>query len=106
MLQPVAWQEYFTALHERGASGVFTRTMTWELWPALIVVALHQVWSGPGVLLTIYGWLLLIKCTVSLLAPQVGLRSMAMAQQGPKRFVGGGGLLICIGLASAAALMR
>ncbi|MGL4439671.1 MAG: hypothetical protein ACRCUE_10375 [Bosea sp. (in: a-proteobacteria)] len=105
MLQPHPWQDYFAALHAREPSGVLTRTMTWELWPALIVVTLHQVWSGPGILLTLYGWLLLVKCAVSLLLPQIGLRSMAMAQRGPATLVVGGILLVSIGLASVAALI-
>lgn len=103
ILQPRMWQEYFAALHEQGTVGVLIRTMTWELWPALIVVTLHQVWSGPGVLLTIFGWLLLAKSAVSLLVPQIGLRSMAMSRRGPAGFVVGGGILICIALSSAAA---
>jgi hypothetical protein len=105
VLQPRAWQEYFAALHKQGAAGALTRTMTWELWPALILVTVHQVWSGPAVLLTLYGWLLLIKCTISLVVPQVSLRFMVMAQRGPATFVAGGCLLIGIGLASASALI-
>jgi hypothetical protein len=105
MLQPHAWQDYFAALHARGLSGVLTRTMTCELWPALIVVTLHQVWSGPGILLTLYGWMLLVKSAVYLLLPQFGLRSSAMAQRGPGTFFTGGILLVCIGLSSAGALI-
>lgn len=105
MLQPRAWQDYFAGLHRQGAAGVLTRTMTWELWPALILVTLHQVWSGPAVLLTIYGWMLLLKCTVSLWVPQTGLKSMAMAQRSASTFVSGGIVLIIIGLAAAAALV-
>jgi hypothetical protein len=89
VLQPHIWQDYFAALHARGLSGVLTKTMTWELWPALIIVTLHQAWNGPGILLTLYGWLLLIKCAVSLLLPQVGVRSTAIAQRGPATFVAG-----------------
>jgi hypothetical protein len=103
--QPRAWQDYFATLHERGAAGVFTRTITWELWPALIIVTLHPVWSGPGMLLTVFGWLLLAKCAVSLLLPRAGLRSMAMAQRGPAGFVLAGCVSMCIGLASATALL-
>jgi hypothetical protein len=105
VLQPLVWQDYFATLHERGEAGVLTRTMTWELWPALILVTLHQVWSGPGVLLTLFGWMLLVKCTASLLVPQIGLRSMAMAQRGPAMFVAGGMLLMIIGLTSGLALI-
>jgi hypothetical protein len=49
MLQPRIWQDYFAALHKQGEAGVLTRTMTWELWPALVLVTLHQVWRGPAV---------------------------------------------------------
>jgi hypothetical protein len=59
----------------------------------------------PGHFLTLYGWMLLVKCAVSLLLPQVGLRSMAVAQRGPATFFAGGILLVCIGLSSAAALI-
>jgi hypothetical protein len=57
------------------------------------------------VVLTLFGWLMLVKCAVSLLASQAGLRSMALAQRGQKTFVAGGLLSICIGLASMAALI-
>ncbi len=105
VLQPRVWQDYFARIHAHGAAGVLKRTMIWELWPALILVTLHQVWTGPGIVLTLYGWLLLIKCAVSLWAPQAGLRSMAMAQRGPATFVAGGAALIVVGLASAGALL-
>jgi hypothetical protein len=104
VLQPQVWQDYFAELRERGPAGVFTRSITWELWPALILVTLHQVWRGPGVLLTLFGWLLLIKCIVALLLPQIGLRSMAMASRGPWVFVAAGSVLMVIGLTSALAL--
>jgi hypothetical protein len=107
VLQPRMWQDYFEALHKQGVAGVLTKTMTWEFWPALIVVAGHQVWRGPGVMLTVFGWLLLAKCILSLLAPQICLRSMAMSRRGPKAFVSGGLLLICVGLSAfLAALWR
>ncbi|MEM1053086.1 MAG: hypothetical protein AAGI28_13435, partial [Pseudomonadota bacterium] len=59
---------------------VVFRTFALELWPALLIVVFHQVWEGPGVVLTIYGWLLLTKVTLSLLAPKLGLRSLGMAE--------------------------
>jgi hypothetical protein len=100
VLQPRMWQDYFEALHKQGAPGVLTKTMIWEFWPALIVVTGHQVWRGPGVILTVFGWLLLAKCAISLLAPQISLRSMAMSRRGAKAFVPGGLVLICVGLSA------
>ena len=81
-----------------------TKTFALELWPALIIVALHQVWSGPGILLTIYGWLLLIKCIISVLVPQIGLRSLALAQKGDTSFIVAGAMLIAVGASAGLAL--
>lgn len=100
VLQPRMWQDYLEALHKQGAAGVLNKTMTWEFWPALIMVTGHQVWHGPGVILTVLGWLLLAKCATSLLAPQISLRSMAMSRSGAKAFVPSGLFLICIGLSA------
>jgi hypothetical protein len=100
VLQPRMWQDYFEGLHKQGAAGILTKTMTWEFWPAVIVVTGHQVWRGPGVILTVFGWLLLAKCAISLWAPQISLRSMAMSRRGAKAFVPGGLLLICVGMSA------
>lgn len=105
ILQPLMWQQYFVALHGQGVIGVVTRTMTLELWPALTIVALHQVWHGPGIILTVYGWLLLAKCSISVLAPEIGLRSLGMAREGPRSFIVGGVMLILVGIASGVALL-
>jgi hypothetical protein len=100
VMQPRMWQDYFEVLNKQGAAGVLTKTMTWEFWPALIVVTGHQVWRGPCIILTMFGWLLLAKCAISLLAPQISLRSMAISRRGARAFVPGGLLLICIGLSA------
>lgn len=100
VLQPRMWQDYFETLHKYGAAGVLIRTITWEFWPALIVVTMHQVWRGPGLVLTVFGWLLLVKSTISLLAPEVSLRSMALSRRGPRGFKWGGLFLIGVGVSA------
>ncbi len=50
---------------------------------AVLIVTLHQVWQGPAVIVTIFGWLLLAKVGVAMLAPERGSRSLAMASKGP-----------------------
>jgi hypothetical protein len=104
IVQPGMWVRYFSTLHAQGTDGVITRTFTLELWPALAIVALHQVWSGPGIVLTVYGWLLTVKCAISLLAPQIALRGMGMARRGERTFIGAGVFLCLIGLSAGAAL--
>ncbi len=95
ILQPRMWVDFFGRLHAEGESGVVTRVMI-ELWPAILLVAFHQAWSGPGIVLTLYGWALSLKIVVGLLAPQLGVRGLAMSQGGERRFVIAGAALLVI----------
>lgn len=103
ILQPRMWVDFFGRLHAEGESGVVTRVMI-ELWPAIIIVAFHQVWSGPGIILTIYGWMLSLKIVIGLLAPQIGVRGLAMSQRGEGRFRIAGVMLLAIAACAAWAL--
>lgn len=94
IFRPQMWVRYFTNLHAQGTNGIITRTFALELWPALMVVSLHQVWSGPAIVLTIYGCLQMIKVTIAMLAPELALRSLNLAKTGNKSFIGGGFMLL------------
>ncbi len=105
IVQPQMWADYFARLAERGRAGVVTKIMQGELWPALLIVGLHQVWSGPAIVVTIVGWLLLAKVALGLLAPELALRSMRLAEDVPRSFGAAGvGLLVVSGFAGAALL--
>jgi hypothetical protein len=104
IVRPQMWIDYFNGLHAKGANGVITRTFTMELWPALLIVSLHQVWHGVAIVITIYGWLMLTKVAVSLLFPEAGLRSLAMASRGPRGFILAGCVLVAIGGVAGLAL--
>jgi len=97
-LQPAMWREYFARLHDQGAPAVVTRTFTLELWPALLLVVFHREWTGPAVILTVYGHLLLFKIAMSLVAPAFGLRSLALARHGDASFRWGGLVLVALGV--------
>lgn len=104
ILRPDVWEEYFRRLQEQGTSGVLTRTFTFELSPALLIVTLHQVWSGLAIVVTIYGWLQLTKIAVSVLAPEIGFRSLALANRGPGAFRLGGIMLLAVSACATGAL--
>lgn len=106
IVRPKMWADYFVHLHAQGLRGVITRSFTFDLWPALLIVTLHQVWHGPAVIVTIFGWLLLAKVGVAMLAPERGLQSLAMASKGPRRFVFAGCALIGIGACAGVALLQ
>ncbi|MEQ1770259.1 MAG: hypothetical protein ABL879_10505 [Devosia sp.] len=105
IVRPRMWIEFFAGLHAQGTSGLVLKVLAVELWPALIVISLHQVWSGPGIVLTLYSWAQFAKVMLALLFPSVGMRSMALAEgKGEHGFIAGGVMLILIGLSAGLAL--
>ena len=107
IVQPQMWREFFVHLAGLGNPGVLFRTFALELVPMVVIVAFHQDWSGPGVVITLYGWALFAKITVSLLAPSVALRSLAMADRGgSKGFLVAGVGLMLLGLLSGGLFWR
>ncbi len=97
IVQPKMWTDFFTYLHGLGTTGVVFRTFALELIPAAVIVAFHSVWSGPETVISVYGVLLGLKIAISLLAPSVGLRSLALAQRNHNvSFIGAGVFLIAL----------
>lgn len=75
LLQPKSWVSFYQALAARGIPGVFLEGFLLLNFGALIV-AFHNVWHGPAVLLTLMGWAQVLKGLGRFVAPQVGLRVM------------------------------
>ena len=106
IVRPGLWVDFFTRVHAQGTAGLVGKVLAIELWPAALIVTLHQVWWGPGIVLTLYGWAQLAKVFLALLIPEVGMRSLAMAQtKGERGFVLGGAMLMIVGLSAGAALI-
>ena len=105
IVRPALWVEFFTRVHAQGTAGLVGKVLAVELWPALVIVSLHQVWWGPGIVLTLYGWAQFAKVWLALLAPEIGMRSMGLAEtKGTRGFIAGGVMLIVVGLSAGAAL--
>lgn len=75
LVQPRVWVEFFVFLRERGHAGVFFNGML-SLMVGSIIVSLHNVWSGPAMLVTLLGWGQVVKGLVSLTVPSFGLKKM------------------------------
>lgn len=73
---PHAWTRFFIEMRDKSAvPGFFNAYLHIPL--GLLIVAFHPVWSGPGLLVTLTGWALVVKGTLYFLWPQLALRSMA-----------------------------
>jgi hypothetical protein len=91
-----AWGEVFASLHRAGRGGAFANGAL-SLVPGAAVVAGHPVWSGPAAVLTAFGWLLVAKGAICLLAPDRALASMAVGATG-RGFRAGGVILLAVAL--------
>ena len=106
IVRPAMWIDFFSRLHAQGTSGLVLKVLAVELWPAALLVTLHQVWSGPGIVLTLFGWAQFAKICLALLLPEIGMRSMRMAEtRGARGFVAAGVMLIAVGMSAGAALI-
>jgi hypothetical protein len=73
--RPKSWVAFYQALAARGNSGVFFEGFLLLSFGAFIV-AFHNVWQGPALVLTLIGWAQVLKAVVRFLAPQVALRML------------------------------
>lgn len=104
IVQPGMWRAYFEKLHAMGLAGVALNAQ-FTIIPGLLIVALHPVWHGPGIVLSLYGCALLIKTGLILLAPTLGLRSLKMADGGRRKFLAAGLMLLVVSGFSTYALL-
>jgi hypothetical protein len=79
---PWAWAALFERIGKSAAPGLATAAIHLPL--GLLLVAFHNIWSGPGVIFTLIGWALTLKGALHLLFPQVATRSLALAGAGER----------------------
>jgi hypothetical protein len=75
ILKRKVWAEFFISLSEKGRSGVLFHSFL-SLWFGSIIAGFHSVWKGPALVLTLWGWLLLVKACQGFLFPDAALRSL------------------------------
>ena len=95
-----AWKEFFTLLHSKGVAGSIMNCFL-SIGFGGFVVAFHPGFEGiaPSIL-TLYGWASLLKGTVYLLVPALGVRSIETpTRKDPRLFVVPGVLMMTLGVA-------
>ena len=96
IVQPRAWVDFFVWLRAKGHAGVLANGFL-ALWFGSIIVAFHQVWSGPEMVVTLLGWAQVVKALVAFTAPQVSMRGLArVAPERRHEFVIAGIALLAI----------
>ncbi len=96
LTQPRAWVAFFALLRSKGEAGAFVNGFI-TLGMGSIIVAFHNVWSGIPVVLTVLGWLFVLKSLVIFVIPGAGLKSLGAAEAGRKVFVVPGAFLTLVG---------
>lgn len=76
LAQPKGWVRFYQDLVARGVNGAFFEGFLCLTFGGLIV-AFHNVWRGPAIVLTIVGWGQVFKGLIRFVAPRVALRRMA-----------------------------
>jgi hypothetical protein len=97
VLQPAKWMQVFRYLHQLGRAGAYVNGVIAAV-PGLTIVIGHRVWSLPGLLLTMLGWLLMAKAMLCFIAPDKALKSMDFGARSRTGFVVAGLLLLFVGL--------
>jgi hypothetical protein len=76
IFQTRAWAEFFILLRSKGAAGNFVNALL-TLPMGALIVSFHNVWTGIPAVLTLLGWLFVLKSAVAFVYPPLALRSLA-----------------------------
>ena len=77
VLQPKAWAAFFIRLREMGNAGVFANGFLTLIFGSLIA-AFHDVWTWPGIAVTLIGWSQVVKGAVAFIAPDISAAGMRL----------------------------
>lgn len=84
-LQPRMWVEFFEYLVSKGNVGNIFNAMI-SVGMGSFILSFHLVWEFPAIIVTIYGLLQLLKGTVYLVLPSVGLESIKNVNKKSEKF--------------------
>ena len=78
---PAAWHDLFSRIRRSGdLAGLAVAAIHLPL--GLLIVAFHEVWTWPGIVVTLTGWALVAKGTIHLVAPGLSQRTLRLPGEG------------------------
>jgi hypothetical protein len=96
IVQAHAWVEFFVDLRSRGRKGVLAIALL-SFTIGAFIVAFHNVWHGWATIVTVLGWSQVIKGSIYLIFPEVGLKALArVSVERSKDFVIAGIVMVVI----------
>lgn len=100
IVAPEAWQELFSRVRRPAVAGFVNAAVHLPL--GLLIAAFHDVWTWPGVVVTVIGWALVLKGALQLMFPQWSQRTLALPGEGAsggRRYrMAGPAMLPCVGM--------
>lgn len=106
VVQHRAWAEFFIALRSRGYAAVFINGFL-SLSFGAAIVAMHRVWSGLPMVLSILGVLYVLKGFHSFLIPAISMRALnRVSLERSHEFVAAGAALLTLAAVVTVALVR
>lgn len=98
VVQPQAWVEFFVLLRSKGRAGAFLNGFL-SLGTGSLIVGFHNVWSGPATVLTVMGWLWVLKALLTFAKPEIGMKGLSrVSMERSREFVTAGVFLVALGL--------
>jgi hypothetical protein len=93
---PQAWIRYFQRMHAEGCAGAIM-SGCFHAPLGLTILSFHWIWSGPALLVTLLGLLLLLRAGLHLVSPPIARASLRLsltAQPWHFRTAGAGLMLV------------
>ena len=75
LVRPRGWVTFYQELAAKGVTGAFAEGFLCLTFGG-IIVAFHNVWRGPAIVLTLVGWGQVLKAIIRFTAPELALRIM------------------------------
>jgi hypothetical protein len=75
LIRPKGWVTFYRDLAARGVTGAFAEGFLCLTFGG-IIVAFHNVWRWPAIVLTLVGWGQVVKALIRFVAPEFALRGM------------------------------
>ncbi len=105
VFQHAAWAEFFAMLCRQGRAGALANGFL-SLVTGALIVSFHNVWTGIPAVLTVVGWLMVVKSLLVFLNPLAGLRSMQQSTTDSRKFIPAGVIALIMAALLAFELCR